>query len=511
MKRILFASLVLLLIILACGQPSTQIEDDTYSLTVGEWTAFTKDGFSVDLPSDWSEITSNDEQVLYSVSDDTASVWIKSWPLIPSLVAKGVHEWTIGNENAMLLDESGSAERVQIDLALTENFSALRLSSILIYCDAKTYEVTGVAVEDNFQDYSDLFAQAQNSAMCTSDEVAPLIESGALGMIIIPPTVDGENFNPAAYQSALALARRSGVQVSHYYFHWGDIEKEPGNYDWTIPDFIVEANALEGFQLSIVVSIIHTTVRGRIPSDLIGLPFNDPVFVQRLSGFLSAFANRYAGRLHYLSIGNEVNDYFAGHRDEIPAYAFAFEQTRDAIHTVNPDLPVGIVFAYHDAETLNTTDVIQQLNRGDYIAYTMYLYNQGFHFRRDPAEIGDYLDRMVSLAAGKPVVIVETGWSTAPELEGSEDGQAEYVRQLFAALSERREDIRFVSWFVLHDPQQETCESDALTFFEPRTEPDQDSMQAFVTFICHFGLRYSDGTPKQGWDVLEQQVEEYYK
>jgi hypothetical protein len=328
-------------------------------------------------------------------------------------------------------------------------------------------------------------------------------------MIVIPPAVDGETFSPPAYQGALTLARVSGVQVSHYYFHWGDIETQPGAYDWTVPDYIVEANSLEGLQLSIVVSIIHTSVRGRIPDDLVGLAFDDPVFVKRLSDFLSAFAARYPGRIHYLAIGNEVNNYFAVHRDEISAYASAFEGTRKAIHDANPDLPVGIVFAYHDAETLNTTDVIQELNRGDYIAYTLYLYNQGFHFQRDPAEIGSYLDRMLNLAGDTPVAIVETGWSTALELDGSEEGQAEYVRQLFKALGERRDRIRFVSWFILHDPLQETCETDALTFFEPGTEPDGDAMQAFVTFLCHFGLRKSDGTPKQAWDVWVQLAKEY--
>jgi hypothetical protein len=98
-------------------------------------------------------------------------------------------------------------------------------------------------------------------------------------------------------------------------------------------------------------------------------------------------------------------------------------------------------------------------------------------------------------------------------LDGSEEDQAEYVRQFFAALSERQEKIRFVSWFVLHDSKRETCESDALTFFEPGTEPDPDSpsMQAFVTFICYFGLRHADGEPKQAWDVWVQEAREYYK
>jgi hypothetical protein len=36
-------------------------------------------------------------------------------------------------------------------------------------------------------------------------------------------------------------------------------------------------------------------------------------------------------------------------------------------------------------------------------------------------------------------------------------------------------------------------------------------MDAFVTFICYFGLRQSDGNPKQAWEVWVQQAEEYYR
>ena len=510
MKRILLVFLVLILTVLACSQPTPNMTPPSVET---EWVDFSVGEFSMDLPTTWQEETSTDEQVIYTVSDGTASLWIKSWPLIPSLVANHVHEWAEESETATLLSESGAAEKIHLELAHTENENLLRLNTLLTYCDAQAYEVTGVVLEKDFSQYTAIFEQVQTSASCEPSKRYPPLDRGALGMIIIPPTVKGENFDPTAYQESLALARKSGVQVSHYYFHWMDIEKEPGVYDWTIPDYIVEANTLEGFQLSIVFSIIHTTVRGRIPEDLIGLPFDDPIFVQRLSKFLSTFAERYAERVHYLAIGNEVNDYFANHRDEIHAYAAAFRSIREAIHAVNPDLPVGIVFAYHDAETLNTTDVIQQLNRGDYIAYTIYLYNQGFHFGRDPAEIGDYLDRMLALAGDIPVVITETGWSTALELNGSEAGQAEYVRQLFAALSERRKKIRFVSWFALHDPPRDSCKSDALTFSEPGTEPDlnSDSMQAFVTFICNFGLRHADGMPKLAWGVWVQKAREYYK
>ncbi|NOY99846.1 MAG: hypothetical protein GXP40_11725 [Chloroflexi bacterium] len=506
MKRTLPALLALLLAVLACGSPApTPSPDDG----AAQWTPFSVGNFSVELPA-WPQTKSSDEQAIHNLSDGAATVWVKTWPYIPRLVADNVSKWAEGNKKATLLSEDVTPRKARLEFTLANTLNTMRLSTLLLYCDAQSYEVTLGALEKDFESYHDIVERIAASASCNTTDRPPQLTSGALGMVILPASTESDSFDPTAYQQALALARKSGVQVSHYYLQWGDIEKSPRVYDWTVTDYVFEAQSLEGFQVSVVVNVIHTTVRGRIPSDLAGLPFDDPRFVERLDAFLAAFAGRYAGRIHYLSIGNEVNNYFAAHPDEVQAYAAAFDQARQTVRAVDPGLPVGIVFAYHDAETSGTLDIVRTLNRGDFIAFTLYLYNEGFHFTRDPALIGEYMDRMLDLAGGTPVAIVETGWSTAPELDGSEQGQAEYVRQVFAALAERRERIRFVSWFVLHDSRRETCEDNALTFFEPGTEPDPAAMDAFVTFICYFGLRRADGTPKPGWDVWVQQAREYY-
>jgi hypothetical protein len=330
-------------------------------------------------------------------------------------------------------------------------------------------------------------------------------------MVILPQSNETGVFNLGDYQAALALARDSGVQVSHYYVQWGEIETEPGVYDWTVPDYILEATHLEGLRISVVVNVIHTTVLGRVPPDLVGVSFAAPRFLERLTQFLVDFADRYQDRLHYLSVGNEVNDYFISHPEEVVPYAAAFDQTRAALHRDHPDLPVGIVFAYHDAETQGTLEMVRQLNQGDFIAFTLYLYNQGFHFTREPALIGEYLDKMIDLADGTPIAIVETGWSTAAELGGTEADQAEYVRQVFTALVQRADHFHFISWFTLHDSRRGHCAEQALTFFEPGTEPGPEFMEPFVTFLCHFGLRHPDGTPKPAWDVWVNEAKTYYK
>jgi hypothetical protein len=505
MKRILCASAVLILAILACGQSPRSAPTTT------EWTEFTENSFHVALPKEWDEFSSSDEQVIYTVSNGRASLWIKSWPLIPSLVASNVQGWVDENAQASLLEESGDTDKVSMELSIKDHSNVLRLSSLLIYCNAITYEVTGAAPEDDFEQYTSIFKQAKDSAQCDRGNLPPQLESGAVGMVILPKANDKGEFNPADYQQALALARESGVQVSHYYVQWGDVEKTPGVYDWRTLDYILEANYLEGLQVSLVVNVIHTTVIGRVPPDLAGTTFEDGQFSERLAKFLAALADRYEERLNYLSVGNEVNDYFAAHPSEMDAYASAFDQVRPAIHQQHPDLPVGIVFAYHDAEKTNTLNIVKSLNRGDFIAFTLYLYNEGFHFTRDPALIGDYLDRMLDVAEGTPIAIVETGWSTAEFLEGSEASQSEYVRQFFTALDAHREDILFLTWFVLHDSKQNFCYEQALTFFHPSTEPDPAYMDAFVTFLCYFGLRHADGTPKPAWDVWVQEAQAYYQ
>ena len=120
--------------------------------------------------------------------------------------------------------------------------------------------------------------------------------------------------------------------------------------------------------------------------------------------------------------------------------------------------------------------------------------------------------------ANKALSLATTEWTTFTKNNFSMalpsvwvEGQAEYLPQLFKALSDRHKDIRFVSWFIMPDSRREPCESDALTFFEPGTGPDHDFLQSFVIFICYFGLRNSDGTPKQAWQAWVQEAKEYYK
>lgn len=499
-KQTILALLVLVLTALtACETAEPTMAPTAVVVIEYETRRFAQGAFQVELPK-WPEVESDDPQVQLAVSDGLLSVWIKRWETIPTIVADQVKQWDVEHPEVGMLDMVQEFDGKRVEFILIESDRQVRMLVLLQYCAAETYEVTIAGPVGWREDLEPLAERVHRSVACNQPPRLQHRSSGALGMVIIPPVDKPGAFDPVAYQRSLASVRDQGVQVSHFYFDWGDIETEAGVFDWSVPDYILQAQQLEDYEVSLVIKIIHTTTRGKMPSDVADLPFDDPHYVVRLSNFLVAFMDRYADQVHYLWIGNEVNDYFWLHRDEIDAYRVAFEHAREAIHARYPELPVGTVFAYHDAEQLGTLDIIPALNHGDMVAYTLYLH-QDFFFNQDPAEVGAYLDRMLAQSGDTPVAIVETGWSTASEIGASEQSQADYIHALFDAFVQRQDRIRFLTWFVLHDSLREDCAEQAQTFLTPEIQMDDETMETFVTFLCHLGLRKADGTPKLGWEA----------
>jgi hypothetical protein len=305
------------------------------------------------------------------------------------------------------------------------------------------------------------------------------------------------------------MAKENGVQVVHTYLQWSEIEPTPGERLWEWQDFLMGYRFQEGFEVSLVVNVIHTAVRGSIPEDLEDRAFDDPEFIERFISFILDLLDRYP--VTYLSIGNEVNDYFINHRDEIPAYQTFFQEVKEAIEEEHPEVKVAMTFAYHDAERDNALDIIEQLNLGDFLPFTLYIYSPGFKFDRDPAELETYFDRMLNLAEERPVAVVEIGWSTADSLEGSQADQADFLRQAFHLLAVHREKVEFLAWFALHDHKPENTYESALSFIPNRPDlaEDEDFMTIFVDFLNYLGLREMDGTPKEAWGVFQEVSQRY--
>ncbi|MFH1222074.1 MAG: hypothetical protein V1492_03245 [Candidatus Micrarchaeota archaeon] len=374
--------------------------------------------------------------------------------------------------------QSFSSDGKYADYTIGIGEQAFKGRSRLIYCDYKTYAIS-IACVNTKPD-----AGMLSSATCKKRQ---LNTKPKLGLIANPPNNDITKFT-----ETIRDARTNGVDVLYWYFSWADLAD-----NWTVSDILMPMLSHEG-RTAIVMEAIHTNTLGRYPSKYTS--FDQPGFKEDYAAFSVAFVKRYHPDYYFL--GNEVDDYFYTHREQLPAFKELLRYTREKIKQESPTTKVGFTATYHDAIKNNDTDIIQNLAEdADIIGYTDYGAHDLFVFDNVSRGI-EYLDGPKTIVPGKPYAIVEAGWSTSAVLNSSEDKQADYARGFFAYLNNT--DAEFVNWFNLHDDTD--CSAVAGTFLteSPQLKGDAEFLGIFKEFLCNFGLKKADGTPKKAWQVWQE-------
>lgn len=464
---------------------------------------FFQDGYYQVVVPDWERSDILDAETIFAVQQDGQYILVNRYPNLPELFVDQFKAYIEEDPNAYLVQENLLAEKPFLEFTTREDNQTTRFQAVLDYCQGQTYAVV-TGGRDSLEN-ADLLTQVMSSSNCDDPVQVPGLETGKIGMMVNPAEDDFWN----GYYPALRMAKTNGVQVLHSYLLWEQVEDSPGARSWEWNDLLMGYRFREGFEVSLAINLIHTAVRGPIPEDLLDRPFDDPEFIQRFTSFVLDVLDRYP--VQYLSIGNEVNDYFVNHRDEIPAYQTLFNSVYRSIKAQHPDVLVAMTFAYHDAESQNAIDIIQQLDLGDFLPLTLYLYDQGFKFTRDPLELENYLERILDLAGEKPIALVEIGWNTADSLGGSQADQAQFLSEAFRLLAENQDQIEFLSWFSLHDSKLDNSAEAALTFLtdQPDLVTNEKFMIQFIDFLNYLGLRENDGTPKEAWHVFQEEASQY--
>jgi hypothetical protein len=462
-----------------------------------------QDGYFGAVLPGWEEAMELDPESIYMVQQEGQFIGINRYQNLPETFAAQFKAYIENDQGAYLVSEEEQDGKIYFEFTSRENNQTLRVQAVLTYCQGATYAL--IAGGRDTVENTDLFYQVLASANCKDPFSVPDLEMGKIGMMINPAMDDFWE----GYYPALRLAKENGVQVAHSYLSWGEVEPAVGERIWEWQDALMGYRLQEGFEISLVINLIHTSRRGPMPEDLVDKDFDDPEFIDRFSDFILEVLNRYP--VEYLCIGNEVNDYFISHRNEIPAYTAFFLEVRDRIHQEHPDLPVAMTFAYHDAERTNGMDIVERMNIGDFLPLTLYLYNSPFEFNRDPAELESYLNRILTLAGDKPIAFAEIGWNTAESLSGDEEDQAQFVREVFRMLALHRDQIEFISWFNLHDNDPENGLGVAMTFLPSGSAQNYDEafLRDFIDYLTYLGLRELDGTPKPAWFAFVEEAEIY--
>jgi hypothetical protein len=498
MKKINLVVIVLLILFSGCTQSREEQDEFVEYSSVPDSSSM--EVFTISYP-DWVEASTPDDPanlVTMIREDGLCSFQLNAVNVPVDWYTESVKEYVI-EEGGRVIEEEPLIYEI-----LVNNYTFLSKTRSVI-CDDKNYFVFFFCLNSTFDDETaELVFDSMN---CEKNWTINKRDNKKLGMIISP--ANGSVIS--SYYEAYNKARNSGVQLHHHYVVWGAVANKTREYDWSIQDFIMDTVRYKGLDVTAVFNVIHTSIIGELPGDVVFTNWTDQEFINEFTSFVLDYIERYEDSIDYVEIGNEVDIYFNTRPDEVQDYRIFYEEVYNAIKEEYPNVKVGTVMAYHEVRKNNNEWIYSNLSLGDFDAFTLYVYSPGFLFDKDPSEMITYLEEIEELTGNRSYAIEEYGWNPSPQLEGNEEDQALAVDYFFNYLESAPDRLEFMNYFMLHDGTHEECVEQAKSFFLP-DDPiieNEKYMDPFVDFICYLGLIKTDGTPRPAWNTWVNRSSEY--
>ena len=312
---------------------------------------------------------------------------------------------------------------------------------------------------------------------------APATEGAAVPFLGV--TVQLEQYSPPERAAALDRLRAAGFGWARQRFDWGEIEPQPGQYDWSRSDAILDAVVAAG--LAPVVVLDGSPVWARSPFDAPphDNPLAPPADPATFARFATAFAQRYGERIRYYQLWDEPNiaPHWGNRLIEPVAYTQLLRAASQAIRRVDADAVIIAAALAPTGDRGHTAiDEIYFLQRMVAAGAAPYfdvvsLEPFGFgHSPRYPWQTIATLDfqrtallRRALVAAGlgeKPVWIARFGWNTDPNSPWgvvTPDDQATYTVDALTIGRNEWPWLAAMGWAIdrpaapTHDPSMGIC------------------------------------------------------
>lgn len=311
----------------------------------------------------------------------------------------------------------------------------------------------------------------------------------------------GINMSEGQYGFATAYdkAKNAGIQVLELNIPWNQIETAEGIY--TDPWENLAATALYGndnIKVGFSIAVINT-VSWEIPDYLEGVDITSTQFASSFNNMIDWFMENVPENVDipYLSIGNEVDLVLDGDSDWTNYQTF-YQQAIDHIHTHYPGIKVGVKTTVMEGVFKDELSKIQDINQHSDVIMLNY-YPQNEHFEvLSPEIVKSHFDNLVSAFPQKEIWITELGYQSGTEYcKSSEVKQAEFYHHLFTAWDTQKDHIKFILINWLHDQSPSTIE-DWKNYYGD--DP------ALVEYLSTLGLINYDGTEKNAWDQLQEEL-----
>ena len=281
----------------------------------------------------------------------------------------------------------------------------------------------------------------------------------------------------------------SAVQIT---FPWNVLEPTSGQMDLGFLTFAMDYYRARNVTVLLSIPTIDT-VEKMFPADLMALPMDDAAVIARFESLLTQVLAVSQTELTHMVIGNEV-DIYLGARPQVEwdAYQSLVDSGVAHIETTRPDIDVGISVSFGGLPDVRLAAMTASTD----VRYVTYYYI-GNEFGGTPADnVASDFDTMLAYADDQPLVLQEYGYPTGAATGGSDVGQADFIRETFAAWDANAQRIAFVMFSIMFDRDRTYCEETAAYYGFPGNEE-------FIQFLCTLGLRTYDDQPKPAWLELE--------
>lgn len=315
-----------------------------------------------------------------------------------------------------------------------------------------------------------------------------------IGLDTNPPPKEG--VSDAAKRKWFAKGLRAGVTQVSLAPTWNSVEKIPGKYNFDDIDYQAKLAKENNLPIYLNIRIIDTNNRA-LPTPYAKWDFDDPRLVERLINLIHAIAPRVKGQVHWISIGNEVDSYFASHGNEIAAYRKLMDDVIGTVHSSFPRALFTVNFTFNGLDQINKKyQPITEIT--DFTSLTYYPMNPDFTFR-DPNDVAGDFAKMFEAAHGKRIFFQELGYASSTRVNSSEEKQARFMDNVLHTLGKYRGQTIAAHFVWMSDIPLSLVNM----FGEYYKLPNSDKFKAFLASLGYFNR---DGRPKQAWSVFEREA-----
>jgi hypothetical protein len=305
-----------------------------------------------------------------------------------------------------------------------------------------------------------------------------------------------EGYGSESMRKRFLMAVETGTTYTSFLPKWDELEPSAGRYRFDDLDQRVRFADENHLPISLNIRVVDGDHRA-MPSRYQGWKFDDPKLTRALTDLLKAVGPRVHGRVKWIALGNEVDHYFEGHRNEIGPYAKLLDNVIGAVRDQFPGAQFTINFSDQHVADLNGR-YAPITSKVEFFSFNYYPVNSDFTMR-PPDVAGPEMLRMIQSAGNKQVMFQELGYASSPLLNSSEEKQAQFVANAFEVLRQNRGRVIAATFNWMSDLPQSVV--DSLGQYYKLANSDR-----FKAFLGTLGLFDRNGRPKPAWQEFQRQA-----